>query len=418
MRIKGNAVAQVLILLMGIAWARAATAEVSMDYVTPPVQLHARDVLDEKLLKGENYSIDDAVQNDGLINTYHLTTDYGPVTVESTDELMNRITELNAMSVMEEMDKKKVFGDSVVAGVKAPVQGAVNLVKTPVDTTTGIVKGAGKFLSNVGRSIVSDDPYQDNALKVALGYDATKRGYAYELHIDPYSSYEPVISMLGKVAQASVAGGLLPRAAMGAVDSPVAKVARLSGTAEGMRKLVRDNPPGELRKINASKLSEMGIPQSLGEALLDNHTYSPQVITITVGELEQMKGVAGLDEFVAAAALASDQSVALLYSTMGRMMSEYHTNVSPVERIQRMAGVPVVRKQDGTVIVLVPVDLVARTAEVQGKLDRLDAAIGKAGETAGKEFWLTGSVDDDARQMFAASGWKVTEHADNKLMKP
>ncbi len=418
MKRKQSPVVAVLALLAGTAWLSAVPVADSADYVTAPVQLHAKDLLDKKLLKGENYSIDDTVQNDGLINTYQLTTDYGPVTVEGTEELMDRITELNAMSVMEEMDRKKVFGDSVVAGVKAPVQGAVNLVKHPVDTTKNIVKGTGKFFSNLGRSIVSDDPYQDNALKVALGYDATKRGYAYELHIDPYSSYEPVISMLGKVAQASVAGGLLPRAAMGAVDSTVTKVARLSGTAEGMRKLVRDNAPGELRKINASKLTEMGIPPSLAEALLDNHIYTPQVVTLMIGELEQLKGVAGRDEFVAAAALASEQSVALLYSTAARMLAEYHANVSPLDRISRAGGTPLARRKDGTMVVLLPLDLVFRTAEVEAKLKRLDGAIAKTGGTAGKEFWLTGRVDESARPMFEASGWKVTEHADAKLMKP
>ena len=36
-------------------------------------------------------------------------------------------------------------------------------------------------------------------------------------------------------------------------------------------------------------------------------------------------------------------------------------------------------KKDGTVVLLVPVDFVARTAEDEGKLNRLDDAIGKAG---------------------------------------
>jgi hypothetical protein len=101
--------------------------------------------------------------------------------VESTEGLIIRITELNAMSAMEEMDRKKVFGDAVVAGVKAPFQGAAKLVKEPVETTKGIIEGTGRFLSNIGRSIVSDDPHQDNALKVAIGYDAAKRAFAMSL---------------------------------------------------------------------------------------------------------------------------------------------------------------------------------------------------------------------------------------------
>jgi len=223
---------------------------------------------------------------------------------------MVRIAELNAMRVMEEMDKKKVFGDAVLAGVKAPVKGAAALVTEPVETTTNIVKGTGRFLSNLGRSIVSDDPHQDNALKVALGYDTTKRVFAYDLRINPYSDYQPVISMLGSISQASVAGGLTPRAAMAAIDSDVVTVMRISATAEGMRKLVRDNPPGELQKINTAKLAEMGVSTPMIEALLSNYIYDPQEQTLLVGELESLKGVKGREEFVAAATLASDRQAA------------------------------------------------------------------------------------------------------------
>ena len=137
--------------------------------------MKAEDVLPANIMKGENYTVDKQVQNDGLVNTYLLSTKYGPLEVESTAELLERIRELEAMNAMEMMDRKKVFGESLVEGVKAPFKGAVNLVKEPLDTTTNIVKGAGQFFSNIGRSIVSDDPYQDNALKVAVGYDASRR---------------------------------------------------------------------------------------------------------------------------------------------------------------------------------------------------------------------------------------------------
>ena len=86
-----------------------------------------------------------------------------------------------------------------MAGLKAPFQCAINLVKSPGETTKGIVKGTGQFLSSIGRSVVSDDPYQDNAFKVVVGYDTAKRAFAYDLGIDPYSSYEPAMSMLGRV---------------------------------------------------------------------------------------------------------------------------------------------------------------------------------------------------------------------------
>ena len=96
----------------------------SNDYVQPPIELRAKDFLPQDLLQGENYRVEDEVKSDGLINTYQLSTNYGLLTVESTAELLIRINELRALVIMEEMDRKKVFGDALVSGVKGTVKGA------------------------------------------------------------------------------------------------------------------------------------------------------------------------------------------------------------------------------------------------------------------------------------------------------
>jgi len=391
-------------------------AAASAESMKPPFILEAKDVLPQKLLKGGNYIVEEKVQNDGLVNTYSLTTLYGPLVVESTAELMIKITELNAMSAMAQMDKQKIFGDAVLEGVKAPIRGIAALVTAPVETSKGIVKGTGRFFSNIGRSIVSDDPYQDNAFKVAVGYDAVKRAYAYELGIDVYSDYEPLISMLGKVSQASSAGGLAPRAAMAAINLGPVKVLSLSGTTESMRKLVRDNPPGELLKINTEKLAQMGVPSSLADAFLNNYVYNPQEATLLVGQQASLDGVQGRDGFIAAANLAPDHSVARLFRIKAEMMAGYHLNVARVESIGHAAGTSYLRKKDGTAIFLLPLDYVYPTADVQAKLANLDDELKKA-SVSGKELWITGRVDESARPMFKDSGWQVVEKALEHLTK-
>jgi len=174
--------------------------------VQPPIFLNAAEVLPGELLRGSNYTVEQKVVNDGLINTYTLTTDYGPTTVESTGRLLMRIDELKALAVMEDVDRKGIFGEAVVKGVKAPVQTVVELVQEPVETGRNIVAGAGRFFSNIGNAIVSEDPSQDNALKVALGYDVAKRQFAFAFGIDPYTTYEPVAERLGEISRAAVAG--------------------------------------------------------------------------------------------------------------------------------------------------------------------------------------------------------------------
>ena len=407
-------VLQVLVYAV-VACLCAGYSTASQDYRHTPINLHAKDILPKALPKGENYKIADEVKNDGLINTYRLTTDYGPLTVESTAKLMIRITELKALKGMEELDRKGVFKDSVVEGVKAPVKGVTDLVTSPVETSKDIVKGTGQFLSNVGRSILSDDPDQDNVLKVALGYDVAKRKFAFEFGIDPYSSYSPAMDRLGQIARAAVAGGLAPKAAMSAIDSDFGTALRISSTAKGMKELVRDNPPVELQKINRKKLEQMGVSPDLAQAFLNNYRYNPQEETLLVGELESMKGVKGRDVFISVANLAVEESVALHYRLVAQMMAGYHTNVSPAAQIQNINGMLHLRRKDGVLAFLAPVDFVFWTKEIDRKLNTIENSIKKMGGASGKELWITGEIEKTARDMFEAMGWKVIENAKDRL---
>ena len=387
------------------------------DYKDTPIILHAKDVLPKKWQQGENYQVDDIVKNDGLINTYQLKTDSGQYTIESTAALMMRINELNAITVMNKMDRSEVLGDAVLEGAKAPVKGAAALVTSPVETSKDIAKGTGRFFSNLGRAIFSDDPDQDNALKVALGYDTAKRQFAYELGIDPYSAYEPVVNRLGEIARAAVAGGLAPRAVMVGIDHDLARAMAVSATAKGMRKLVRDNPPGELKKINRKKLAAMGGDSSLIEAFLDNYRYNPQEETLLVGALASMKRVKGRPIFIGKASRARDKAMARFNRLMTEMMAGYYTDVSSDIEIIDVGGPIGLRRKDGVMVFLAPIDHIFWTPAVEGKLVKLDTGIQKLGRVSGKELWITGNIGAIALKHMEARGWKVRDHVQDALVE-
>jgi hypothetical protein len=386
------------------------------DHAKPPIFLEAGNVLPAEQLKGSNYQVDAKVRNDGLINSYKLDTDYGALDVESTAELQVRIEELNALVIMGKLERKEVFKESAVKGVKAVGEGVTELVTDPVDTSKEIVKGAGQFLSNIGHAFVSDDPDQDNALKVALGYDAAKRQFAYEFGINPYSEYEPAMDRLGEIARAAVAGGIAPKAALAAVDHTAATIARVSGTMRGMQKLVRDNPPNKLRDINRDKLRAMGLSEELSDAFLDNYNYDPYEETLVVGELETMD-VAGRDAFISRANLATEKSTALYYRSMAQMMAGYNSHVEAVKAIRVTSGVLNLERKDGSRIVLAPVDYVFWTEELEGRLNGYEQALAADAFSGKKELWLTGQIAKQARLEFEQRRWKVREKANPVLLK-
>ena len=338
-------------------------------FTQTPINLKADEILPKDVIKGSNYQIEQDVINDGLINLYTFTSDHGEVEAEGIVELHMRVDEFNAVSVMEEMDRSDVFGEALAEGVKAPVKGVKALATEPVETTKAAAKGIGQFVSNIGRSFVSDDPDQDNVASVVLGYDVAKRKFAHELDINPYTDNEIARDYLGKISRSAVAGGIVPRAAMAAIDSTAITVARVTGTTKAMKELVRDNPPGKLDKINRKKLEAMGVSSDLAESFLDNHSYDPYDQTLLVGELEVMGNVKGRENFIKVANRASHTSVARFYRAMAQMMEAYNTHVDKAEEIRNVRGILHLNKKDGTVIILSPVDYVFWTERLATRLD-------------------------------------------------
>ena len=388
-----------------------ASANSSEGYTKTPQSLAASDFLPKSIIQGVNYKIDNDVANDGLINLYTIHSDYGNVEAEGIAELHMRLAEFRAISAMEEMDRGDIFGEALGEGLKAPVKGAVALAKEPVKTTKAAAKGLGQFFSNIGRSFVSDDPDQDNPAAVLVGYDVAKRQFAYELDINPYTDNELVRDYLGKISRASVAGGLTPRAAMAAIDSTAITVARVTGATQGMKQLVRDNPPGKLDKVNREKLLAMGVSEGLAESFLDNYSYDPYDETILVGALEFMEGVEGREKFIQVANKADEDSVARYYRAMAQMYEAYHTHVNKAKAFHITNGTAHIIDKNGKFVLLSPVDYVFWTKKLDDWLKKF------AAEVKQKEVWIAGRFDKHARAQFEKNGWKIIENADDTLLK-
>ena len=396
-------------LLIVLIWGGAGLAA-APPFQTTPINLESANLLPANLLKGSNYRISKAVQNDGIINTYQIDTDDGFIFVESTAELLARINELNALAKMNEMERLGVFKDSLVAGVKAPVKLVGNLVTAPIESTKNIVKGPGSFISNLGSSIFSGDPKQDNILKVALGYDVAKRKFAFEFLINPYSDYEPMTLRLGQISSSAVAGGILPRTAMMAVGGPIGYTLGVSAIAKSMKAMVRDNSPGDLRKINKKKLIEMNVAPELIKVFLDNYNYDPETRTILIGELESLKEVKGRSFFIAAATLADEETSARLFQVTAQMMADYHRLVAPVVHIGAISGRPILQNRDGMVVLPLPVDYIFWTKNVASKLQLIENGIARIKDVKGKELWVSGQVEQLTGEQITNRGWKIVQN--------
>jgi hypothetical protein len=393
-----------------------AEAEDLPEFQKVPIMLKASAVVPKDVINGPNYQIEQKVKNDGFINTYRLTTDYGPLKVEGTSLLVKRTNELKALSHMEEVEQTDTFAEALKSGATAPLRTVKGLVTHPVDTVSGVASGVGSWFEDIGNAITSDDPHQENALSAAIGYAAARRKFAYEYGINPYTRYEPVQEKLTQMARASVVGGLTPKVAFGLIKTPVGTVLKLTATADTMKKLVRDKSPAELSEINAGKLKAMGVEDSLANDFLKNPYFDPQEETLLVGELETMKNVKDRKIFIKMAAVAPDYQIARFLRERAQMTATYNEKVASVERIIAVQGIPLLQRKDGIIIMLAPLDHVAWTQKLWLKESKGSGTFNQLPGFSGKEVWITGSFDPVARKTLEIEGWKVKEDFAGKFL--
>ena len=284
-----------LSLVSGIGLTEPALAQ---SFQSTPITLKASEAIPKDWLKGPNYTIKETITNDGVVSAYELDTNYGPVTVESTVLLLKRMNELRAIHKMEQLQGTDIFANAAKGAATGPLTTAKGLVEDPAATVSAIGSGIGHFFSRVSDSVTSDDPYKAGAMQSALGQASSKREFAYQFGVDPYSPYPPLQKILDSIAWTATSGSLTVKAAFSAIPGGAGTVVSLTGTADSLRSLVRDKTPTELQAINAQRLSAMGVSDSLAKVFLNNFSYDPSEQTLLVGELANMKGVKDRSMFI------------------------------------------------------------------------------------------------------------------------
>ncbi len=389
----------------------------SQTFQNVPIVLKASQVVPKEWMTGPNYTIKETITNDGFINRYELDTIYGPVAVESNVLLLKRIRELMALHKMDQLQGTDLFAKAAQTAATGPLTTAKGLIVDPVGTVSAVGSGIGGFFSRVGAAATTDDPHQASAVKSALGQAASKREFAYQFGVDPYSPYPPLQKTLDSVAWTAASGSLTVKAAFSAIPGGAGTVVSLTGTADSLRSLIRDKTPAELQNINAQRLSDMGIADSLVKVFLKNFTYGPQEATLLVGELMTMESVKDKAVFIMAACSAQQESMAVYMRVMAQLMTIYNEKTKSVERFVEADGLPFLMRKDGKVVGIFPVDRVAWTQRFAEKERAVSEAIRKIPRAKGKELWIVGTVDQTARKALEGRGWKIEERFGEKLLK-
>lgn len=384
-----------------------------------PPTLRASDVLPAALIKGEGFSVQEAVKNDGVRNHYLVDTPEGTTEVVGTQRLVIRTREMNAVVVMDATKNSKVFTDALKTAAKGPYYAVKGLVTAPIDTLSNVATGVGNFLGNVGHALFggkSED--ESGVLAAAAGFDTIKRQLAFRFGVDPYSRYEPMQERLDELAWAAFGGGLPAKVAFAAIPGGAGTVLQTTSFSDGMSKLVRDKSPRELKDINNSKLESMGIERSIRRAFLDHPKYSPTKTTKIVGALEMLDGVAGRELVLERAVLAQDEETAFRYEVQAELLGAYHHNIAPARRILLVGENLYLQRTDGVVVGVFATDYTIWGERSEATFAALRSAVAEVPDVAGIELWLTGSASPLVRERLTAAGWKLQTDQRDRLQLP
>lgn len=403
MKIKGAG----LVVVFGLV-ACAPQAWSEGGYEQPP-EFQAARILPAKLLKGPYHTVASKVRNYGTLNHYTVESKFGKVTAGSTAELKIRIDEMRALAAMAKVSESDQFLRQLKQGGKDAVKGAKALVTKPVATLQGAFAGIGKLAERTGDALLGDPPSEaeDSRLENAIGFSSTKRDYAAEFHVDPYSTNPLLQKRLEAIAWSGYSGKITASVASAAIPGGVGAFVSASKTSNWLEGIPVQMPPAELRKANREKLNAMGVSADVVDLFLGNTVYSPVQQTKLVQALARMQGTAERGQFVKFAVRARSGDVAFFRAGQAAMYSDLHAKAGPVARFVAVGTNAAAQLADGRVVFCFPLDYLVWTPNNAALAEALNQDVSGLTGVSGKEIRLTGDASPRARAELEALGWKI-----------
>ena len=380
-----------------------------------PGDRSAKAILGTAMVKGAAYRINEIVPTDGYTDRWTVDSDHGRFEVNGDGALRKLLFEIHAIGELKKASKTKAFAQGLASSAKAPISFVRSLVTYPVDTVSGIPKGAYGLVENLATSVTETrNPAEDPRYAQALRMSSYKRDLASKLNVDVYSSNTELQKHLNSVAWAATLGdwalltAMLPGGTGGSLVSNVLMV-------NSLRNVLKEEPPHRLRIINDEKLTAMGINEDLRKRFLDNQQFTPTHMTIITANLERLGSLTGRDAFLAVASHAQDDTQANFYMAMAQVLRGFHETVAPLTGLIPINRFVVAQTKTGQALVALPVDRLLWLDRVDLVSARLKSQYAPPGFNGTFDLWITGTASPLAKQQMAARGFTVTENVGSKV---
>jgi len=355
-------------------------------------------------LHGADYSIGDRVPVENFQYVFNVNTKWGPFRVKGSDLLRVRLREVTATEKLEGVNGAETAVKSAGRTALAPLNTAKDLVTQPAQTIGDTVRGVGHIFGTAKATMNATDPHGDRIIASVTGGASARRKQAFNLGVDPNTSFPPLADQLKRVATADAVGATSANVGMSFVAGPAGYAIGATGTVGQVRDMLRDKTPADLEKEGRDLLLAMGVSPETMNAFYANPNLSPTDKIIIVKVLESLSGIQGRELFLAGAAKAPSVEMGFFYRHQAMLIQQYAKRISPVRGFVSVGGAPMLMTANGTVGIL-PVDYLNWSAP----LTQIAPA------SHGGELWITGKASPMAISQLSALGWKVVPKAGARL---
>jgi hypothetical protein len=404
-------------LVLSLVAAGAPVAQQAAQYEHPG-DFKPSQVLPASLVRGPHYQVQSPVVGDGYMLRFNVRSDYGSFEVIGTPALRKLVVEIGAIAALREIKTGQAFGDAVVDSGSGPFRFAKSLITNPVDTVTGVPKGAFKLFEDVGDAVTTErNPSDDPAYQKVLLVSGRKRDYAAKLGVDVYSSNPVLQKELNSVGWAAAVGNLTVSAAL----MPVGGAAGAAITGVRWSNAVNDylkvEPASRLRIIASDKLKEIGVPDDIVTRFINQPHFTPRQYVVIAIALSQLgpAPARGREEFLEVASLATEEVEANFFTNTAQILRGYHNDVARISEIRMNKRIALAKSANGSLVLLLPVDYLMWTQGVDRRSQELVGANRAAGFTGKVEAWLTGVATPRARQQLGDRGITVVEQVNRRM---
>ncbi|MBL0712462.1 MAG: hypothetical protein JJV98_02065 [Desulfosarcina sp.] len=402
----------IALCLLQVIMPKAVLAEIEK-----PGILKAQSFLRPEALKGEHYTVDDRVHNDGLLNHYSVNSSFGNFQVTTTGSLRILAREIEAIAAMKKIKTDDTAIESLKQSGQNTVTGVKNLVSDPKGTFESAASGVGSLFNRAVGTVGKRETTgaEDNKVSQLIGFSKSKGRIATKFGVNVYSRNKVLQSELDRLAWADYLGGLGVGVATAAVPGAGGVILTTSGTARLLNEAINTTPASELWLQNKTKLLGMGMNEDTIELFLNNPEFSPALQTVMVAALDSMQGVDNRELYLKVALQASDPVMAKIVTQSAVMTAGYHKHISPLKRLAPIARLARAEKKDGTIVVVLPGDHIIWSEKVAGLTGSLMEKE-KISKGRGLEVWVSGDFSTMARSKFEGMGWKVHTKVRSKLL--